>query len=73
MGISGHILGERKMRQLNREFPGYDFDRAFRYHGPTHARTRISGECQHFVCDHVTGEVTLLEDVNHWYSCKERS
>ena len=72
MGISGHILGERKLRQLNREFPGYNFDRAFRYHGPTAARAMVDGECKHFTCNHVTGEVTLDADAGHWSSCKER-
>lgn len=68
MGISGHILGERKLRALNREFPGYNFDRAFRYHGPTYAR----GEGDvHYICNHVTGEVIPTPDAAHWSSCRE--
>lgn len=70
MGISGHILGERKLRQLNREFPGYNFDRAYRYHGPTYARAiDESGHCRHFMANHVLHEVTQIEDPMHWSSC----
>jgi hypothetical protein len=74
MGIAGHILGDRKLRQLNREFPGYDFDRAYRYHGPTYARMIDErGDCVHFECDHVTGEVRMIEFPTHWTSCPLRS
>lgn len=72
MGISGHILGDRKLRALNREFPGYNFDRAFRYHGPTTARALVDGKCVHYTCNHVLGTVTVNEDASCWSSCKER-
>ena len=73
MGISGHILGERKMRRLNR-VTGMDFDRAYRYHGPTYAR-RINehGQCEHFVVNEVTGEVVQnIDQTIHWTSCPKR-
>lgn len=69
MGISGHILGDRKLRQLNRE-SGMDFDRAYRYHGPYYARRiNADGRCEHFVVNEVTWEAVPYLAEFHWTSC----
>lgn len=69
MGISGHILGERKLRKLNRE-TGMDFDRAYNRNGQGEARMIDErGDCLHFWVDFRTMEVELLEFPMHWTSC----
>lgn len=70
MGISGHILGERKLRAVNRA-TGMEFDRAFRYHEWGMGRVRKDGECQHYHIDFRTWEVELDTGAGHWSSCSQ--
>jgi len=71
MGIGGHILGARKLRQLQR-LTGLPFDRAYRYHDSGGARLiDDDGKCQHYAVDFRTGEACRLEDPVHWSSCGE--
>ena len=69
MGISGHILGDRKLRQLQR-LTGLPFDRAYRYHDTGGARLiDEDGRCRHYDVNFRTGETELEEDATHWTSC----
>jgi len=73
MGIGGHMLGARKLRQLNRMIPGYDFDRAYNRNGQGGARVIDEhGECLHYWVDFRTWEVELEERPIHWTSCPRR-
>lgn len=69
MGISGHILGARKLRRLQR-LTGLPFDRAYRYHDSGGARLiDENGRCQHYGVNFRTGEAQLQERAVHWWSC----
>lgn len=69
MGISGHILGDRKLRQLQR-LTGLPFDRAYRYHDTGGARLiDEDGRCRHYIVNFRTGEALLQERTIHWSSC----
>ena len=72
MGISGHILGDRKLRQLQR-LTGLPFDRAYRYHDFGAGRLiDADGKCRHYNVNFRTGETELEEDPIHWQSCPPR-
>lgn len=74
MGISGHMLGPRKLRRLSR-LSGLDLDRA--YIRNRYAEGRVlsgSATCTHFRIDPRTGESTMLTEDDspvslHWSSC----
>jgi hypothetical protein len=71
MGIGGHMLGDRKLRWVNRN-TGMNFDRAFRYHDQGEGRFRNeSGECEHWDINFRTWEVQRCYD-GHWASCYGR-
>lgn len=69
MGISGHILGDRKLRQLNAHFPGYTFNRAYNRNGQGEARMFVNGECIHFWVNFHTWEIERVHPPRHWSSC----
>lgn len=70
MGICGHILGDRKLRALNRWAEGHNFDRAFKYHRYGAAREIIDGRCYHYDVDYLLKEITPDDAVGrHWSSC----
>lgn len=72
MGISGHMLGEKKLARLNRE-TGNNFDRAYNRNGFGAARTFDErGECLHFAVNFKTLEVEMIEFPTHWSSCPSR-
>lgn len=68
MGIGGHILGERKLRQLQRK-TGVPFDRAYRRNHYCEARLVNGSVCVHFTVDWQTGEVWEITQPIHWTSC----
>lgn len=69
MGISGHILGENKLRRLRRE-TGIDFDRAFNRNGSGGGRVVSGGECiAHYSIDFRTFAVERNAEPQHWWSC----
>ena len=73
MGIGGHILGPRKLRELNRMIPGFDFDRAYNRNGVGGARMIDErGECIHFAVNYKTWETDMIEFPTHWASCPRR-
>lgn len=69
MGISGHILGARKLSKLNRE-TGIQFDRAFNRNGLGAGRVVSEGECiAHYSIDFRNLVVELEAEPQHWWSC----
>lgn len=68
MGISGHILGERKLRRVNRE-TGMEFDRAFNRNGRGIGRLVEDGICYHYFIDFSTWETERILQPTHWSSC----
>lgn len=74
MGIGGHMLGKKGLRQLNRMIPGYDFDRAYNRNGVGGARMIDErGECLHFAIDFKGWEAKMIEFPTHWSSCPLRN
>ena len=71
MGIAGHILGERKLRALQR-WSGIDFDRAYNRNGSGGARVIENGECRHYWVDFRAQTVEADPWAFHWYSCPQR-
>lgn len=72
MGIGGHILGPRKLRQISRDV-GIDFDRAFNRNGYcVGRRLNEEGQCEHYEVDLVARTATLILDPMHWTSCRDR-
>lgn len=71
MGIGGHMLGEKKLRQL-RERTGLSLDRAYRRGQECEGRVVLDGVCQHFSIRWETGEFVPV-DHGHWTSCPGRS
>lgn len=72
MGISGHMLGPRKLRRLERE-TGIPFERAYNRNGKGAARVLAEdGTCLgHWVIDFRSMEVSQDPHPWHWFSCKE--
>ena len=74
MGISGHILGEKKLRRLRR-LTGLPLDRAYRRGKDCEGRLLgADGVCRHYAIDPDTGEYrqrTESETLLHWVSCRE--
>ena len=68
MGISGHMLGEKKLRRLN-NWSGMEFDRAFNRNGGGAARTIEDGACVHYVVDFEAKKISRNPDSGHWSSC----
>lgn len=70
MGISGHILGDKKLRRLNRE-TGFMFDRAYRRGTYGEGREIVEGVCKHYSIN--WHEKTIVgmseEETRHWASC----
>lgn len=71
MGIAGHILGEKKMRKLNRE-TGMNFDRAFNRNGQGVGRVLFGATDTHYAIDFTTYEIAYIDDPTHWTSCPKR-
>ena len=73
MGISGHILGPRKLRRL-RAWSGIDFDRAWNRNGYGEARLiNEHGKCSHFRVDFQEHRIEEIDLPIHWLSCPPRS
>lgn len=73
MGIGGHILGEKKLRQL-RQRTGLDLDRAFRRSSQCEGRVIEDGECIHYDIDWETGvHAPIGPPLTHWTSCPKRT
>jgi hypothetical protein len=68
MGIGGHMLGERKLRRLNRE-TGMVFDRAYNRNGTGVARIKDETGCRHFFVSFQTWEFEEIPEPTHWWSC----
>lgn len=68
MGISGHILGERKLRALQR-WSGIPFDRAYNRNGAGGARVVWHGICRHYWVDFREKRIELDPRPTHWHSC----
>jgi hypothetical protein len=68
VGISGHILGDRKLRQVNRN-TGMHFDRAYNRNGIGVGRLQEDGQCVHYFIDFHTWEVEKILEPTHWTSC----
>lgn len=68
MGVNGHMLGERKLRQLNRQ-TGMLFDRAYNRDGAGEARLWGADGCEHYWVDYETWEVKREPHPVHWASC----
>jgi hypothetical protein len=68
MGIGGHILGDKKLRQL-RAKTGVPFDRAFRMHWGGEGVVWTADGCEHYGFDWKTGQTQPLTDPRHWTSC----
>lgn len=68
MGISGHILGPRKLRKLVRE-TGMPFDRAYRRNNYGGGRVAYDGTCLHYEIDFTTMSVMPIINPTHWSSC----
>lgn len=76
MGISGHMLGPRKLRRLNR-LTGLNLDRAYIRNRYAEGRAVVNGECVHYAIDPATGESEAIEADDTpvrtcWSSCDER-
>ena len=77
MGISGHMLGPRKLRRLSR-LSGLDLDRAYIRNGYAEGRVLSdSATCTHFRIDPRTGDSEMITDRGpylsvHWSSCPGR-
>ena len=69
MGIGGHILGEKKLRQLS-ERSGLDLDRAYRRNHEVEGRVVQDGQCRHYAINWETGEARELTP-DHWSSCTQ--
>lgn len=73
MGIAGHILGPRKLRQLV-AWSGITFDRAYNRNGVGEGRAMVDGECVHYDIDFRRKSIylpPLMERGSHWSSCRE--
>jgi hypothetical protein len=70
MGISGHILGDRKLRTLS-ERAGLDLARAYRRGAYCEAVVRDGDTCHHYEIDYWTGEAVLLTGDVAWASCPD--
>jgi hypothetical protein len=68
MGISGHILGPRKLRRLQRE-TGLPFDRAYNRNGVGAARIVDDAGCHHYWIDFRDYRVEPIDRPTHWSSC----
>jgi hypothetical protein len=69
MGISGHILGEKKLRRL-RQATGLLLDRAYRRGQQCEGRViEADGTCSHYRIDPLTEQYLRIERPLHWTSC----
>jgi hypothetical protein len=71
MGISGHMLGERKLRRLS-ERTGLPLDRALHRGHACEGRTVTDGVCTHYDIDWDSGAHRLIEEPLHWSSCPRK-
>ena len=70
MGISGHMLGPRKLRRLS-ELTGLPLDRAYIRNHDSEGRVIVDGRCVHYEINPETGEHHQIdpEVYGHWSSC----
>jgi len=73
MGIGGHILGAKKLRQLNKWSP-IQFDKAYKRGNTGEGRTvswylHDRYKCLHYSIDYTNKVVTFKEHPMHWSSC----
>lgn len=70
MGMSGHMLGAKQLRALNR-ITGMDFDCAARRGQGVSARRMVDSVCEHY--EGRWGDTTLVRNIDpiHWVSCPE--
>lgn len=71
MGISGHILGERKLRRLIRE-TGLPFERAYNRNGVGQGRIIVGDRCRHYWIDFEGWATREIQEPQHWTSCPPR-
>lgn len=70
MGISGHILGDKKLNRLNKE-TGFNFDRAYNRNGYGEGRViDEQGRCVHYNIDFNSMSIELSFSPRHWTSCQ---
>jgi hypothetical protein len=69
MGIGGHMLGDKKLRQL-RQATGLNFDRAYRRGWECEGRViNPDGTCSHYRVDPLTEQYVEVDAPVHWASC----
>lgn len=69
MGIGGHMLGPKKLRQLN-EWSGINFQRAYNRNGSGEGRVVNNGVCiAHYQINFKSKHVRLCVQPRHWSSC----
>lgn len=72
MGIGGHILGPRKLRQLQR-LTGLPLNRAYIRNGYGEGVVwNDDGTCIHYAIDPRTGAAETISEPGHWTSCTTR-
>lgn len=72
MGISGHMLGEKKLRRLRRITGLEHIDRAYTRGRYTEARLLAESSHLHIQVDMATGEWAVADDpIIHWSSCPQ--
>ena len=72
MGISGHILGDKKLRKVARS-TGVPFTSAFIRNREAQGVVIVGDKCLHYWFDPKTWEATRVSNPTHWASCPERS
>lgn len=72
MGISGHILGPKKLRKLS-GLTGLPLSRAYIRGNESEGVIWVEEGCQHYDIDWRTGDYTLITSPSHWGSCRNLS
>lgn len=68
MGISGHMLGPKKLRKLSK-LTGLPLSRAYIRNKAAEGVVWTSNGCEHYWIDPKTGEWEFNDLPSHWYTC----
>jgi hypothetical protein len=72
MGIGGHMLGAKKLKQLSTRST-LPLNRACHRNGYCEGVVWTEESCIHYSIDFKTGEHVIIENPMHWYTCHPKN